>query len=424
MEVLQPNGNLYPNQNRFGIGPDFQHIVESTITTHSANDISELDQIHYEYDNEEQINIDQVFDRIIIQGVPGVPDLEQLVQNMEDVTWDVLKRFLNYILINLHSLPDFNNFSRAVSYGLNLPSESNARAGFGNNYLTLDEFHAVLRELVNLDANQRLDMSCAISNAELVYNTNRQEALDFLNMLSAYFPHNLTIQVFVENEPINVNRVFGLGLIVNEQNQVIVEPIGNATVYISSQNNDRVVILFPASNYCYVYEGNWDNGELNFQGRMSYQNGDVYEGKLENIAANLDGNRYYFRPHGLGTMTLNDGTIYTGTWYEGVWYSPDYPNPLQNIFSTPYGKRLYENRSKLKNLRDRIYKVIQDLHPYFQEKAIKELKEIRKELDGIANYDVVCFEPDSIFTDPMSTTNPKILREKIDGLLSKLGVNN
>ena len=66
IRVYQSNNELYPYQNRVGIGPDFLHIVEPTITT--TNAISELDQLHNEYNNEEQINIDQVFDQIIIKG--------------------------------------------------------------------------------------------------------------------------------------------------------------------------------------------------------------------------------------------------------------------------------------------------------------------------------------------------------------------
>ena len=75
-----------------------------------------------------------------------------------------------------------------------------------------------------------------------------------------------------------------------------------------------------------VYEGAWKNGECYGQGKMTYADGDVYEGEWENDkrhgqgkCTDTEGNIYEGAwkdgwRHGQGTMTYADGRVYEGDW--------------------------------------------------------------------------------------------------------------
>ena len=232
----------------------------------------------------------------------------QQFEGMEAVNVDLLTRFLNYILkAHNGSLPnDFNDFTDRLMRGLNLPAEGNARAGFGDHHLTLEELQAVLRGLVNLDGNQRGNMANAIANAGLEHDPNQESAQNFLNMLRNNLPHGeLTIQVLEGQGHDNVvhehqqDHEFGLGNIQN------VESIGQNRLFISGDDNRGLIYIYPDGKRK-MYHGESKDGKPNGQGTMTFKNGNVYEGAWE------DGKR-----HGQGKYTYVYGGVYEGAWEYG-----------------------------------------------------------------------------------------------------------
>ena len=72
----------------------------------------------------------------------------------------------------------------------------------------------------------------------------------------------------------------------------------------NGKRNGKGIEIFEKSGR--VFEGEWKNNELK-DGKITYANGDVYEGGL----------KYHF-PNGIGRMTYANGTVKSGRWEAGV----------------------------------------------------------------------------------------------------------
>ena len=65
---------------------------------------------------------------------------------------------------------------------------------------------------------------------------------------------------------------------------------------------------------CNVFQGEWKNGNMQvyklrisgYQGKKTYQNGDVYEGWWKDT-----------KRHGQGVFTMANGSVYDGEWKDG-----------------------------------------------------------------------------------------------------------
>lgn len=80
-----------------------------------------------------------------------------------------------------------------------------------------------------------------------------------------------------------------------------------------------------------TYIGDVVNHRMNGQGKLTYENGDVYKGHFENGVFEGEGTftsksgwtyKGEFKagqPNGQGTLTAQDGKVYTGTFKQGIY---------------------------------------------------------------------------------------------------------
>jgi hypothetical protein len=189
----------FQNHNVFGFHLDNNYVVrfqENQIgQNNNGNNGEEHNNVNgqgegYVANNDIILQINQ-FHNIILQinqyqNINNqIQDLNQLLQNMDGVSQDVLRHFFNYMLrANNDELPnDFDTFGRII---LN-PSIDMNRDNYFNSICTPKEFKAVLLRLHKLRENQREAMSIAIGEGSLRLerdDVSQVEARGFLDMLS------------------------------------------------------------------------------------------------------------------------------------------------------------------------------------------------------------------------------------------------